>query len=221
MLAGLGLTRRCTARPGLARLGVARFFLKGNQMLQKMTVRLDGVAPMLMHNGQTANPTNVYSKRMKEITGKRKKTDEDYVELAGIEWEAGLYVNAQGRLIVTADMLDTCIIEGAKKSKLGKQFKSAVFVEDDCELIIGTNYKSALDLKSNENHRDIRSVKVGMNRVMRCRPIFRTWSTMVQIMFDDEQVNATDVQRALSDAGQQVGLGDYRPRYGRFSVSIA
>jgi hypothetical protein len=189
-------------------------------MLQTLKVLIEGKSPLLMHNGQTANPTNTYAKRMKEITGKRKKTEEDHIELSLIEWEAGLYVNSAGRLIITSDMLDACLIEGAKKSKLGKQFKSAVFVENDPELKIDTPYKTAVDLKGDQNHRDMRSVRVSTSRVMRCRPIFRSWSCEAQITFDDEQVNAGDVERSLADSGRQVGLGDYRPKYGRFDVSV-
>lgn len=186
-------------------------------MLQDLKVSIRGVAPLIMHNGQTCDPMNKFARQMKEVTGKRKKTEEDYAEMSRIEWFAGLYVNGNEQLILPADVLDATLIEGAKKSKLGKQFKSAVFVARDAVLEIGRKYKIN-DLWLDENFRDVRGVRVGQARVMRTRPIFRSWAATFDIQFDNELVNENDVARALCDAGHQVGLCDYRPKYGRFEV---
>lgn len=187
-------------------------------MLQEISIKIEGVAPLIMHNGQTCDPLNKFSKLMKEITGKRKKTEEDHGELSRIEWMAGLYVNGDGKLIIPSDVLDSALVEGAKKSKLGKQFKSAVFVPYDALLNIGIVKYTVEGLWANENFRDVRGVRVGQARVMRTRPIFREWNTEFTVQFDDEQVNLADVTRAIRDCGKQVGLCDYRPKYGRFEL---
>ena len=187
-------------------------------MLQNLDVSIRGVSPLIMHNGQTADPGNKFSKQLKEVSGKRKKTDEDYAEMSRIEWHAGLYVNQDQRLIIPATSLEACIYEGAKKSKLGKAFKSAVFVEDDALLTIGRQYEKAQELWSFEEYRDVRGVRVGQARIMRTRPIFYKWEASLSVSFDDEQVNLSDVRRAIDDAGSKCGVGDFRPRYGRFEV---
>jgi hypothetical protein len=187
-------------------------------VLQEITVNIQGVAPLIMHNGQTCDPLNKFAKAMKEITGKRKKTEEDHAELSRIEWMAGLYVDDKAQLIIPSDVLDSALVEGAKKSKLGKQFKSAVFVPYDAKLDIGVSKYTLEQLWNNENFRDVRGVRVGTSRVMRTRPLFRDWSTSFCVQFDDEQVNLGDVKRAIRDCGKQVGLCDYRPKYGRFDV---
>lgn len=187
-------------------------------MLQEITVKIQGVAPLIMHNGQTCDPANKFAKAMKEITGKRKKTEEDHAELSRIEWMAGLYVDDKAQLIIPSDVLDSALVEGAKKSKLGKQFKSAVFVPYDAKLDIGVSKYTLEHLWNNENFRDVRGVRVGTSRVMRTRPLFRDWSASFCVQFDDEQVNLGDVKRAIRDCGKQVGLCDYRPKYGRFDV---
>lgn len=187
-------------------------------MLQEITVTIRGVAPLIMHNGQTCDPLNKFARAIKEISGKRKKTDEDYAEMGRLEWIAGLYVNEEGRLIIPADVLDSAMVEGAKKSKLGKQFKSAVFVPNDADLIIDKKNYTVDKLWGDENYRDVRGVRVGQARIMRTRPIFRTWECTFTIQYDDEQVNEADVRRALRDCGVQVGLCDYRPKYGRFEL---
>ena len=187
-------------------------------MLQEISIEIRGVAPLIMHNGQTCDPLNRFAKEMKQITAKRKKTEEDHAELSRIEWNAGLYVNKDSELIIPADVLDSALVEGAKKSKLGKQFKSAVFVPYDSVLDIGKKKYTLKELWEDANFRDVRWVRVGTSRVMRTRPIFRNWALKFQVQFDDEQVNLSDVHKAIRDCGVQVGLCDYRPKYGRFEL---
>ena len=189
------------------------------EMLCSVKFTIKGVSPLILHNGQTADPTNKFARSMKEISGKRKKTDEDYAEMSRIEWHAGLYVNAAKKIIIPAVCLEAAVYDGAKKSKLGKAFKSAVFVEDDAILDIGKKYGEATDLWKDEQYRDVRGVRVGQARVMRTRPIFYQWSCSFAISYDDEQVNLADVTRAVNDAGSKSGIGDFRPRYGRFEVA--
>jgi len=188
-------------------------------MLQHLSVSIVGVSPLLLHNGQTADPTNKFARQMKEISGKRKKTDEDYAEMSRIEWHAGLYVNGEQKIIMPSTCIEACVYDGAKKSKLGKAFKSAVFVDSDAVLDIGKKYDKASDLWADDQYRDVRGVRIGTSRVMRTRPIFYKWSMEFVLAFDDEQVNESDVSRAIEDAGSKVGLGDFRPRYGRFELA--
>jgi hypothetical protein len=194
-------------------------FINGARvMLVQASVKIEGICPILLHNGQTADPTNKFSRQMKEISGKRKKTDEDYAEMSRIEWHAGLYVNKDSKIIIPAFMFEACVYNGAKKSKLGKAFKSSVFVEDDAILDIGVKYDKATDLWCKEEFRDIRGVRIGQVKVMRTRPIFYNWKAAFDVSFDDEQVNESDVTRAIEDAGSKCGLGDFIPRYGRFKT---
>ena len=187
-------------------------------MLQTLKVRIKGARPLVMHNGQTADPLNRFSKQMKEISGKRKKTDEDYAEMSRIEWHAGLYVDDNHRLVLPSTVVEASIIDGAKKSKLGKAFKSSVFVNDDAEVAIEKKYGKAEELWDYDEFRDVRGVRIGQSRVMRTRPIFRNWAAEFEVLFDDEQVNQSEVMRAIVDAGRISGVGDFRPKFGRFEV---
>jgi hypothetical protein len=189
-------------------------------MLQELNCRIVGKAPLLMHNGQLADPLNKFVKALGEITVKKnKKTEADLAELARIEWTGSLYANAEGYLVIPSEVMESCIIAGAKKCRLGKQFASGVFVESDCVLDIGSK-KKAVDLWGDDNFRDTRGVRVGQARVMRTRPIFRNWSFALVVSYDDEQVSLKDVHRALIDAGSKVGLCDFRPKFGRFDVEF-
>lgn len=169
-----------------------------------------------MHNGQLADPQNSVVKAMKQISGKRKKTDADFDELARLEFQGGLYMGKTGP-ILPAHVLEAAIINGAKKSKEGTLAKPAFFVEDSAIL----EYEGPKDrdnLWENEDFRIVSKVKVGQASIMRTRPIFDKWACEFIVNYDDSLVNQEQVERWIDSCGQQVGFGDWRPRYGRFVV---
>jgi hypothetical protein len=186
---------------------------------QSLKVKIEGISPLMMHNGQLANPLNAFSKQIKAITSNRKKTEEHHIEISRLEFLAGLYVNSKRQVVIPSIAIESCITEGAKKSKLGKQFKSAIAVEHDSVLEYGKQLTPEQLWELGEEFVDVRSVKVGTARVMRTRPVFRTWSSEFEVLFDAEQVDEAQVVRAISDAGIQVGLLEYRPKFGRFQIA--
>lgn len=179
---------------------------------------LKGVAPLIMHNGQTADPLNKYSKMLKAVTSKKSKTDADYLEIARIEFYAGIYVNDKGQVIMPARNLSACLTNGAKKSKLGNQFKSGVFVFDDSLLVFPDADKTVKELWDSEKYTSRVGVSVGQATCIRTRPIFSEWECQVEIAYNPELVNEQSVTKAFQDAGIQCGLGDWTPQHGRFRV---
>ena len=188
--------------------------------MANLKARLTSVSPLLMHNGQTADPQNRFSKAMKEISGKRKKTDADFEELARLEWYAGLYVNDDGKIIIPSDVMDAVLINGAKKSKQGSTAKSAIWVSEDSLLNFPGHEMSIDDLWKDEGMRFKKAVKIGTSKVMRTRPIFKKWHFDVSIEYDELQLNKSSIVSILKDAGRMVGVCDWRPKYGRFEVEI-
>jgi len=51
-------------------------------MYKKLKFHIKGVSPLIMHNGELVDPENKWAKLIKEITPKKKKTEEDLVLLA-------------------------------------------------------------------------------------------------------------------------------------------
>jgi len=180
--------------------------------------RIEGISPLLMHNGQLANPLNPLVKQMKSLTGLRKKSDEVHIELSRLEFRAGLYVSSDGQVEIPSEVLESSIIEGAKKSKLGKQFKSSICINDSSPLDYGENLSVDELWERHEEFADVRPVKVGQSRVMRTRPIFRDWRLSFRVDYNPELVNPEQIVLAVQDAGSQVGLCDYRPKFGRFQI---
>jgi len=65
---------------------------------------------------------------------------------------------------------------------------------------------------------DIRPVKVQRARIARSRLMVKDWRLSFTIEVHDEQVRPDVLETILIEAGRAVGIGDYRPRYGRFEI---
>lgn len=179
--------------------------------------KITGVAPLLMHNGQTADPLNQHSVSIAEITSKRKKTDADYREMARREWYAGLYLS-NGEPCIPSEAIEAALVKGAMKEKRGPAAKAGMIVEDNSPLIYDGPRKPD-DLWEDERFRLRVPAKVGTSRIIRTRPRFETWSAEIVVKFLPSLLNPKDIRSFLIAAGEQIGLLDWRPRFGRFTVA--
>lgn len=187
--------------------------------MQTVTIRLTGTRPMLMHSDRFANPLDPMTKAHKELTKKRTKTDDDHITIAKSEWRGAMYFDEELGPIIPEHVLFGAIYEGAKKSKLGKQFLSGVEVVEPHVKLEYEGPRSIQELWEAQYY-DCRSVKVSGSRIIRYRPMFRHWSLEATVAFNPELVNHNQIVKALDDAGEQCGIGDYRPKFGRFTSEV-
>lgn len=201
---------------------------------KKVTFNIKGISPLLMHSPQTVDPLNPIARDMKQITKKRIKSDDDYGLLSRLEFFAGLYlsedfayeikdgkiiVETDAKVVIPAGVLDGMIFASAKKVKMGTTFKSSVMAEDDAPLIFDGANDGIQALVDNPKYYDKRTERVnGGSGVIRTRPIFRTWSLTFGVLFNSEIVNYEDIGEAVKRAGTICGIGDRRPRFGRFEL---
>jgi len=184
-------------------------------MIDRIELEIEGVSPLLMHNGEMADPLNPMTQELKKVSSKRVKTESDHREMAKLEWHAGIY-QQEGVVVVPGVMLDKTIIEAARKSRKGKQVQSGVMVDGDPALEFPDKGKSLTALYESGSYTDRRMVVVQKNRIARTRPKFNVWSLQFSIQFDDELVSRSELVDMVDLAGQTIGIGDYRPRFGRF-----
>lgn len=183
---------------------------------QTLHYNLSSSAPLIMHNGQTADPLNKFAKAIKKISSKRAKTDADYEEMARIEFTAGLYLSAEGPVIPT-HVIDATVVNAAKKSKEGVLAKSGVFCLSHSVLQFD-GPRTADELWKDERFRKVSIVRVGTARVARTRPIFTAWSCVIELQVENTLVNPSRVDEWMFIAGTQVGMCDWRPQFGRFQA---
>ena len=99
-------------------------------MLETIKVEITGSRPLLMHSDKFADPLNPLTKAHKELTSKRKKTDEDHEAIARSEWIGGMYIDEDGPYLPGVNV-EAALIAGAKLSKLGTQLKRSVEIMDE------------------------------------------------------------------------------------------
>jgi len=184
----------------------------------QVTLKLSGLTPLIVHNGQLADPLNKFSKAMKAVTGKRKKVDADYEELARLEFLGGLYLKDQ-RPYIPSVVLEAMMISAAKKLKKGNDFKSGMVIEDS-PFIEYEGPTKPDDLWNDGRFRNVAGVKVSMARVMRTRPQFPEWALTFTVTYIEELLNRRDILEVAHIAGWQIGLCEWRPKFGRFSVAV-
>lgn len=181
-------------------------------------VHIIGVKPLLMHNGELADPLNPWSKKLKECTGKRKKSDEDHEKIAEIEFKGGLYYDEKIGPYIPGHMLDAALKNGAKKHRLGTIFDSCVSVTADMYPLIYTGPRTPDALWTDKRFVDRRTCGVQTARVIRTRPRFDSWELKFQIRVIPCEVNPDDIQKAVINAGIYGALGDFRPKFGAFDL---
>lgn len=180
---------------------------------------IQGITPLIMHSERLANPFDPLTRDIKAVTGKRKKTEDDLREIARLEWLGGLYYTAEAGIHVPGYNILACMVGGGKLHKLGTAIKRAAIVTEDVVPLRFDGPKDPDKLFADKGFVDMRSVKVGTSKVLRCRPIFKSWAMVFSVAYDEASIQKTELDLCLRSAGMMVGLGDYRPRFGRFEVT--
>ena len=186
--------------------------------MKTKTYSIRGTVSLLMHNGRLANPLDKYTKALKKVSGKGKKTEEDHEAMANIEARASLYYNEADGYFLPGENVEACLLSAAKLQRLGTTLKRGARVVDmNCPL--STKAPNDPDkLAQNPDFLYQKLVKVGTSRVVRTRPIFNEWSTTFTIGYLPDQIDEESIDRIVKDAGELIGLGDWRPRFGLFEI---
>lgn len=188
--------------------------------MKTLNVRIEGICPLLQHDDKTANPFNPYTKRLKEISSKRKKTEDDLLAMARIEWEASLYYTKKDGYFIKAECFEASLLAAAKSKKLGTIFKQAVSIPDNPAFHFKDEKKTPEQLFEMDEYKDFRTVKVTTSKIIRCRPVFENWYCDVCIWYEETRLDESELLQVLEYAGRYIGVCDYRPKYGRFTSSV-
>lgn len=188
-------------------------------MPDTIRLRLTGVAPLLMHSGRLADPLDPYAKRLNQLTSKRAKTAADFEEIARVEWTGGLWL-AEGVPCLPAEALESAIVQAGKARRAGSLLRAALTVPDSMPV----EHDGPADLArlwADPSFRHRCGVRIGARTTIRTRPRFDRWAVDAVVRFEPSMVDRSMVADIARHAGDLVGLGDWRPRFGRFSVDVA
>lgn len=171
--------------------------------MKKVNVKIKGIAPLLQNRFVGEEES------VSERTGVVDRS-EDWKQALYIDEKIGIYEPSEhiwGSMIRAASNFQ---IPGRGKKTYKDLIKSGLVIEPD-KIPLG---------KKEPDEIDKRPVVVRGSRIIRQRPMMKEgWKLTFTIGILDEQLPLEAVKRILEYSGQYIGIGDYRPRFGRFEVT--
>ena len=188
----------------------------------KLRVICTGTRPLLMNNVQTASPLNPYAKKLKALSSKRVKTDDDRWQMARVEFEAAMYYNPELGPYMPSENLLRSLTNGARIIKAGKKIERGLVINDLMMPLIYEGPRTIEELwgGGNSPHVDIRLVTIARNKIDRCRPIFPKWLIEAEVLIDPQAIDYEEFVQVARIAGEMEGLGDFRQVFGRYQVQV-
>ena len=195
---------------------------------ETVKITLTGIGPMLTHSTAGMDPMNPIAVEISALTSKppkEKKLLPNIIALQQAEWKAGLYMAPEGKDGALVPCLPTtailgCIRDAAKSQRLGSEVTRSVDL--DAGAFVALNYegpKTLAGMWADHRFRYTTPVVIGRVKVLRTRPKFDEWSVDLTMIFDAEFMRRETLLDIVRLAGRRVGVGDYRPRFGRFALT--
>lgn len=180
-----------------------------------------------MHNGRTSDPLDEYAQKLKKVSAKRNKTEDDHKLMSDIEQQAGLYWTDELGVYLPTDNIQRMFLDACKKVKLGRQ---AVAIMPSAEYgvpLIFDGHKNWSKITTDPKYRFRKAVTVASAKVMRTRPLIPTgWTAEIGIDLDTDLMDVDQLSDITEIAGLRIGIGDWRPgaprvpgTFGRFVVT--
>ncbi len=175
------------------------------------TVTIEGVADILFHRW---NCEEVDAKGAAAKGSKAKKTDnlESYVYRLDPE-------NPKSNLAIPGEYLRMAIIGAAKFRQDPRSPRKSAMDLFKAGVVALTQLS---DLGTNKwDYEDRRRVVIQRNGVNRTRPAMKIgWQVEFEIQVNlPEYINPAMLNEVIGSAGRLIGIGDFRPTYGRFMVT--
>jgi hypothetical protein len=189
--------------------------------MKKFELTLTGTRSLLMHNSRLADKLDTITQEKAKVTAKRKKTEDDDLLISHLEWQGGLYFDAVAGPYLPGDNVFKALVEAARKTKDGKRVEQGLLIETEVNPLAYDGPRDLEGLWADKNFVHRCTVKQGMVRVTRTRPVFKSWATVIEGSFDEEVFDLADLERFAQTAGLYIGVGDWRPKHGRFLAEVA
>lgn len=192
--------------------------------IDKMYVKVVGVSPLILQNGRCANPLDPFAKKMKSLTSKKNKTEDDLHAILETQWEAGLYFDPEIGLYMPSENLYAGFYSAAKKHKLGNKCSAVLFPEALGYPIVTENHQNLSKLRDDQRTRFIKTVVVQRAKTVACRPIFNSWKIDFDLEFERDTWDANEIKTVLQTFSSRIGMGVWRPSspkpgsYGKFII---
>lgn len=178
-------------------------------------VEIRGITPLLIHRfGEQS-----------EQAGKTRRVESKNVDPRE-EATKHAYIHKDGTYYFSAFAITGCIGNAGASHKATGTRKTLRFVVPSA-VSMTTDTITILNGAGPAKHFEVDSRPVTIpatkGRIMRHRPRFDQWGARFQLLIDDALLDPKTVGTLLGEAGQGIGIGDFRPEkrgpFGRFLVT--
>lgn len=171
-----------------------------------VNVTIEGSADFLFHRW---NNEAVAEKASAAKGSKAKKSD---------DLETYVYRDEKGCLAIPGEYLRMSIINAAKFKQDPRSPRKSAMDLYKAGIVNMTNLAS-LGVK-NWDYEDMRRVTIQRNGITRVRPAMRKgYRVEFQLMVNlPEYIDLGSLRETIEQAGRLIGIGDFRPTFGRFGV---
>jgi len=171
----------------------------------RVRVEIEGVCPLLMNRFVLEEAEEV--KKKGEVIDKKK------------ECEKKMYRDEDG-CYIPSTWIEAMLVNAGKRVKKG----IGTYREDMKTVIVEPQKIPLLKKENGERYKTydemlVVPVVVQRQRIPRARPQFNSWKAKFDIIFDHEIISVEALKKILEIGGKMVGIGDWRPKYGRFKVT--
>lgn len=168
--------------------------------MKKIEVEIEGTSSLLMNNpaSMLIPEPEVRSKRDKYIPKK--------------EAERLAYKTKSGKLYVPATAIKASMLNGAAFKKLNK-YSLKQFIAGSTR-VKSKEGNGEIEITPQKYDIDLRTVVIQRARVIKARPKIDNWKLNFIIEYNEALVSADAIKPALKDAGERIGLLDFRPQRG-------
>lgn len=165
-----------------------------------------GVSPMLFH----AWNNEAVEGKANAVKGSKAKKQDDV--------ESYVYRNEKGEICLPGEYLRGAIVHAAKFKQDPRSPRKSAMDLFKAAIITMTNLAS-LGTKD-WDYLDKRRVVIQRNAVTRSRPAFKEgWKVTIRLMCNlPEYISPSMLNEVINQAGKLVGVGDFRPSFGRFQI---
>ncbi|MFT4126260.1 MAG: hypothetical protein QM662_08530 [Gordonia sp. (in: high G+C Gram-positive bacteria)] len=188
--------------------------------MKKFQITITGNTPLLMHNSRLSDPLDPASKALKKISSKRTKTDDDHIALGEAEFMGSLYLDPHVGPFIPDLNIAAALLAGAKLNKLGVKVTRGLLITTPVNPLAYDGPRDPAEMWRSGRFAHRASVGVGQSRVMRTRPVFHDWACEAEGLLDESQLDISQIIQIAQNAGDFIGIGDWRPRFGRFTAKV-
>jgi hypothetical protein len=184
--------------------------------MKTIEVEIRGNTPLLIHKfAEQAE----HGKATRRVMVDSMNPRDEATKNAYIAQDGTYYFNA---FSIPATMANAGVNHKMRGSRKTLKFvvPSAVRIDTDTITILGEDGKPAGNFEVDGRPVTIPATK---GRVMRYRPRFDKWGAKFRLILNDQMLSSEDAHRLLNEAGESMGIGDFRPEkrgpFGTFRVT--